>query len=168
MEQFVRRLSRKDHLSNEQTSNSNLEIFGSRKSEVYDGTNLEKYYIDSLLIGGKWAGPFDSALDYYLYFTMSAWQDRINQKYEDEETRWKNCFLLWLSRNVAPFIIHDDLNHGPFPLWHVDFGRHNILIDDFGVVTGVVDWNQARTLPWDRSGLTGQRNITIQIGSGRS
>ena len=108
-----------------------------------------KYYIDSIFVGGKTAGPFDSARDYYSYFAESAWQDRVNQDYQDDESRRNRCFLPWLYRCIVPFIIHEDLNHGPFPLSHVDFGRHNILVDDFGVVTGVVDWSQARTLPWE-------------------
>ena len=41
-------------------------------------------------------------------------------------------------------------DHGPFPLFHVDFGHHNIVVDDDYNVLGVVDWEYACSVPWER------------------
>jgi Phosphotransferase enzyme family len=107
------------------------------------------YSIDTILVGETWAGPFDRGADYYSFFALSAWEDRVNENHKDEESRRHSCFLPWLSRSVVPFISRADLNHGPFPLSHADFGPHNLLIDDNGVITGVLDWSHACTLPWE-------------------
>src|SRR5437762_13895585 len=38
---------------------------------------------------------------------------------------------------------------GPFPLTHVDFGLHNLLIIDDGDIVSVIDWSNSRTAPWE-------------------
>ena len=40
-------------------------------------------------------------------------------------------------------------NHGPFPLCHIDYGHHNVIVDDNYDVLGVIDWEHACTLPWE-------------------
>lgn len=41
-------------------------------------------------------------------------------------------------------------DHGPFPLFHVDFGHNNIVVDDDYNVLGVIDWEHACAVPWER------------------
>lgn len=40
-------------------------------------------------------------------------------------------------------------DQGPFPLFHVDFGHNNIVVDDDYNVLGVIDWEHASSLPWE-------------------
>ena len=40
-------------------------------------------------------------------------------------------------------------DHGPFPLFHMDFGPPNIVVDDAYNVLGVIDWDDARSVPWE-------------------
>lgn len=39
-------------------------------------------------------------------------------------------------------------NDGPFPLYHVDFGLHNIVVNDVYKVLGIIDWEHAFVAPW--------------------
>src|SRR2546423_4061831 len=106
-------------------------------------------FIDSFVVGDELVGPFHTAFDYYNYFAESAWHDRLEQKYPDENARNKACFLPWLSRTLCPFVPQSTfLQHG-FPLSHTDFGPHNLLVDDEGNVKAVIDWNSAQTIPWE-------------------
>ena len=41
-------------------------------------------------------------------------------------------------------------DQGPFPLFHVDFGHNNIVVDDDYSVLGVIDWEHACSVPWER------------------
>lgn len=40
-------------------------------------------------------------------------------------------------------------DHGPFPLFHKDFGHNNIVVDDDYNILGVVDWEHACSVPWE-------------------
>lgn len=40
-------------------------------------------------------------------------------------------------------------DQGPFPLFHVDFGHNNIVVDDDYNVLGVIDWEHACSMPWE-------------------
>ena len=40
-------------------------------------------------------------------------------------------------------------DHGPFPLFHPDFGHNNILVDDDYKIVGVIDWEHTRSVPWE-------------------
>ena len=40
-------------------------------------------------------------------------------------------------------------NHGPFPLFHMDFGHPNVVVDDAYNLLGVIDWDDARSVPWE-------------------
>ena len=41
-------------------------------------------------------------------------------------------------------------DHGPFPLFHPDFGHNNMIVDDDYNILGVVDWEYAYSAPWER------------------
>ena len=41
------------------------------------------------------------------------------------------------------------LNEGPFPLYHPDFSLANIIVNDNYKILGVIDWEDASTVPWD-------------------
>ena len=38
---------------------------------------------------------------------------------------------------------------GPFPLVHDDSGHHNIVVDDDYNILGVIDWENASSMPWE-------------------
>ena len=40
-------------------------------------------------------------------------------------------------------------NHGPFPLIHSDFASWNVVVDDDYKVLGLIDWEFARSGPWE-------------------
>ena len=40
-------------------------------------------------------------------------------------------------------------DQGPFPLFHADYGHHNIVVDDDYNVLGVIDWEHACSIPWE-------------------
>jgi hypothetical protein len=47
-------------------------------------------------------------------------------------------------------------NNGPFPLCHDDFFHSNIVVDEGSFdVTGVIDWEEACTVPWELVVLPG-------------
>ena len=41
-------------------------------------------------------------------------------------------------------------DQGPCPLFHVDLGHKNIVVDDNYNVIGVIDWEHAYSVPWER------------------
>ena len=48
---------------------------------------------------------------------------------------------------LAPKISFRD--QGPFPLFHADYGHHNIVVDGNYNVLGVIDWEHACSVPWE-------------------
>ena len=40
-------------------------------------------------------------------------------------------------------------DQGPFPLFHVDLGHNNIVVDDNYNVIGVIDWEHTCSVPWE-------------------
>ncbi len=40
-------------------------------------------------------------------------------------------------------------DHGPFSLFHTDFGHNNIIIDDDYNALGFIDWEYACSVPWE-------------------
>ena len=83
-------------------------------------------------------GPFRTAGDYYRAWSM--WKEQDPRR----TTRPNPDF----PKRIAA--VADDIsmqNTGPFALFHVDFGDHNILVDDDYNVVGVIDWAGAYVLP---------------------
>ena len=98
--------------------------------------------IEPLVIDSEAAGPFACAKNYYNYF-INKRQQATGHCIDDKQEPLSETQLC---RRIVDDIEFAD---GPFPLTHVDFGLHNLLIDDDGVVVGVIDWSNARTLPWE-------------------
>ena len=62
-------------------------------------------------------------------------------------------------------------DQGPFPLFHVDFGHNNIVVDDDYNVLGVIDWEHACSVPvpmtpdnYNENGTPKDLSISIVIG----
>ncbi|KAI1173436.1 kinase-like domain-containing protein [Nemania sp. FL0916] len=64
------------------------------------------------------------------------------------DEQWRAaCHIL---ETAVPRIIVEAAMHGPFPLCHVDLHSGNLLLDDDYNLRGVIDWNQAQTVPVER------------------
>ena len=58
--------------------------------------------------------------------------------------------LAWLYREAIPHFIQSRYEKGPFPLRHPDFSNPNILYDEMGNVSGMIDWTAAQVSPWEQ------------------
>ena len=98
-----------------------------------------------IVMNGKPTGPFTDAGDYYLHFVKS-FEHRIEEATnENERNQMLSTSRLYRASAIPHFIRYS----GPFPLTHVDFGLHNLLIDDNGNVISVIDWSNSRASPWE-------------------
>ena len=55
-------------------------------------------------------------------------------------------FRLRVGQLASKIAVRDQ---GPFPLFHADYGHHNIVVDDDYNVLGVIDWEHACSVPWE-------------------
>jgi hypothetical protein len=91
-------------------------------------------------------GPFATATEFYASEAELLHKAAISVSTEDRAKRkfvaalWKDAILLFADPK------HDK---GPFPLSHGDLHADNVLVDESGTVTGVLDWDFATTLPFD-------------------
>lgn len=99
-------------------------------------------------------GPFISATEYFEAWAKSARyvdsMDRVKQIWGEgyEEIIAQIAALPLRVGELASKIAARD--RGPFPLFHVDFGHNNIVVDDDYSVLGVIDWEHACSVPWER------------------
>ena len=90
-------------------------------------------------------GPFSTATEY-----LTAWAEAA--KFPDmdgasEEIRTSIMDFPNKMKALAANIAVQD--HGPFPLVHDDFGHNNIVVDDDYNILGVIDWENASSMPWE-------------------
>jgi aminoglycoside phosphotransferase (APT) family kinase protein len=78
--------------------------------------------------------------------------------------------LAWLYREAIPHFIKPDSQLSKlegFPLWHADFSNCNLLFDDEYNITGVIDWSNAQSAPWELFSILphefGHRGSTDEI-----
>lgn len=90
-------------------------------------------------------GPFSTATEYLMAWAeaarfpdMEGASDEIKASIIDFPRRIKA-----LSANIP---VRD---HGPFPLVHDDFGHNNIVVDDHYNILGLIDWENACSMPWE-------------------
>ena len=102
-------------------------------------------HVSFILVDGKPAGPFTSGAEYYRQF-VSCYEKRAEQVI-DENDRNQMLSTSALYRFTA--IPHFTRASGPFPMTLVDFGLHNLLINDVGDVLAVIDWSNSRVAPWE-------------------
>lgn len=101
-------------------------------------------------------GPFITATEYFEAWAKSAkfveTMDRVKQIWGEgyEEIIAQIASFPPRVGEVASKISARD--QGPFPLFHVDFGHNNIVVDDDYNVLGVIDWEHACSVPWERIG----------------
>lgn len=99
-------------------------------------------------------GPFVTATEYFEAWAKSAkfveTMDRVKQIWGEgyEEIIAQIASFPPRVGEVASKISARD--QGPFPLFHVDFGHNNIVVDDDYNVLGVIDWEHACSVPWER------------------
>ncbi|CAD6565669.1 MAG: hypothetical protein ASARMPREDX12_006713 [Alectoria sarmentosa] len=99
-------------------------------------------------------GPFITATEYFEAWARSAkfveTLDRVKQIWGDGYEEIIAQIVNFPPRvgELASKIAARD--QGPFPLFHVDFGHNNIVVDDDYNVLGVIDWEHASSVPWER------------------
>ena len=98
-------------------------------------------------------GPFDTATEF-----LKAWvretefrnsMDNIEDECgedSDEIAASIREFPLRLEQLATNIAIQD---HGPFPLFNNDFGHNNIVVNDNYKTLGVIDWENAHSVPWE-------------------
>ena len=100
-------------------------------------------------------GPFNTATEYLKAWARNARFATLSHlpyvkegcgEYYDEIVAQIEEFPHKLEELAALIPMHD---HGPFPLFHVDFGHLNIVVDDAYNVLGVIDWDHTRSVPWE-------------------
>lgn len=99
-------------------------------------------------------GPFVTAREYFEAWAKSAkfveTMDEVKQiwgeGYEEMIAQIAN-FPPRVGKIAGQIAVRDQ---GPFPLFHVDFGHNNIVVDDDYNVLGVIDWEHACSVPWER------------------
>jgi hypothetical protein len=91
-------------------------------------------------------GPFNTSVEYFSWRAKQASEIQHTWKAECEESALKSDFVCWLFTQAAPML--SERNDGPFPLMHPDAWGQQLLMDKDYTVHGVVDWDEASTVPW--------------------
>src|SRR5205085_5235795 len=91
------------------------------------------------------SGPFDTCLEYYANLHHISWSNAQRYMYDPENEitdRWQvHCYL---GSVLASYVGEET---GKFYLAHTDLDAQNIIVDDNGNLTGIIDWEFASTLP---------------------
>lgn len=91
------------------------------------------------------SGPFDTSLEYYANLHHISWSNAQRYMYDPENEiteRWQvHCYL---GSVLASYVGEET---GKFYLAHTDLDAQNILVDENGNLTGIIDWEFASTLP---------------------
>ena len=97
-------------------------------------------------------GPFNTATEYLKAWAKAARFPDLSQakeacgEYYDDVMAQIEDFPYKLEELAASIPMQD---HGPFPLFHKDFGHNNIVVDDAYNVLGVINWEDASSVPWE-------------------
>lgn len=101
----------------------------------------------------KIGGPFDTAAEF-----IHAWAETTKYPYREEIVRERTPpqFVDELLRSIETFpsrlkeFAHKvHFREGPFLLFHTDFYKSNMIIDDQHNVISVIDWEDAIVAPWE-------------------
>ena len=92
-------------------------------------------------------GPFNSSRAYF-YGVRRDINQAVCGEHCDDWAEWLiSCEVLI---ETIPSMLCPTLRCGPYPLYHRDFHFKNMpAYDDFNI-NGVLDWTEARTMPWER------------------
>lgn len=66
--------------------------------------------------------------------------------YADEIITSVTSFPASISKLASKLSLRD---HGPFPLYHGDFGHNNTIVNDEFKILGLIDWEFAFAAPWE-------------------
>ncbi|KAF5017914.1 hypothetical protein F66182_10130 [Fusarium sp. NRRL 66182] len=98
-------------------------------------------------------GPFITATEFFeAWATHSKFGKTDEQlragsgQFADEIAHSTALFLPTIKKLANKLSVHD---HGPFPIYHGDFGHNNVIVDDDYRVLGVIDWEGAFAGPWE-------------------
>ncbi|KAF4417969.1 protein kinase-like (PK-like) protein [Fusarium austroafricanum] len=98
-------------------------------------------------------GPFITATEFFeAWATHSKFGKTDEQlragsgQFADEIACSTALFLPTIKKLADKLSVH---NHGPFPIYHGDFGHNNVIVDDDYRVLGVIDWEGAFAGPWE-------------------
>ena len=97
-------------------------------------------------------GPFNTATEYLKAWAKAAKFPDLSQAKEacgefyDDVMAQIEDFPHKVEELAASIPMQD---HGPFPLFHNDFGHNNIVVDDAYNILGVIDWEHASSVPWE-------------------
>jgi hypothetical protein len=91
-----------------------------------------------------WTGPFCTSIEYYARLLQISWTESQLRHPEPEAAleQWK--LHSYLSSILPSFVGKET---GRFYLAHTDLNGANIMVDDKGNITGIIDWEFASTLP---------------------
>ncbi|KAK6951706.1 hypothetical protein Daesc_006229 [Daldinia eschscholtzii] len=84
------------------------------------------------------SGPFDSTIAH-----LDANHDRNNE--DNEYNEWDKAEKKIMDAIIPFSVINDKLCH--FVLCHPDLDSQNVMVDDQGNVTGLIDWDMTTTMP---------------------
>ena len=100
-------------------------------------------------------GPFDTATEYLTAWPRNARFANLSHLPYAKEACGECCEEIVAQIEEFPHKLEEFAaiiplqNHGPFPLFHMDFGHPNIVVNDAYNVLGVINWDDARSVPWD-------------------
>ena len=114
-------------------------------------------------------GPFNTATEYlkawaqtvkFSETTLSRLDEFCGGKRDSEDTAASILeFPHRLGKIAANIPVRD---HGPFPLYHPDFGHQNMIVDDSYNILGVINWEHAHSMPWEAIVFP----FTLTVGGG--
>lgn len=98
-------------------------------------------------------GPFDSAAQFF-----EAWADKAKFPYHEKQIRERTPpdmadrvlrSIRTFPSRLREFAQRSRFRGGPFPLFHSDFYKSNIIIDSRHTILSVIDWENAFVVPWE-------------------
>lgn len=98
-------------------------------------------------------GPFDTATEFYRAWAKNVVFDtkddrlrRTSGAYAEEILASITVFQAAVEELAGRISLR---NEGPFPLFHGDFGHHNIVVDDSYHLKGLIDFESSFACPWE-------------------
>lgn len=110
-------------------------------------------------------GPFDTATEFYKAWAknvvFNTKNDRLRKTsgaYAEEILASITTFQAAVGKLAGQISLR---NEGPFPLFHGDFGHHNIVVDDNYHIKGLIDFELSFACPWEMISIFPTRLMAI-------
>jgi hypothetical protein len=98
-------------------------------------------------------GPFDSAADFFKafakYATFPTSEETIRKYTPPELVEEVLKSINDFPSKLENFAQHYRFQEGPFPIFHNDLYKSNVLVDSEYNVQAVIDWDGAIVVPWE-------------------